>query len=52
MNMNASANGLTGAMSAGNHAVQFITRNGGGTCSYNEGQTGTGIVLHTYEYVS
>ena len=52
MNMNASANGLTGAMSAGNHAVQFITRNGGGQCSYNEGNTATGIVLHTYEYVS
>ena len=52
MNMNASANGLTGAMSAGNHAVQFITRNGGGQCSYNEGNNATGIVLHTYEYVS
>ena len=52
MNMNASANGLTGAMSAGNHAVQFVTRNGGGTCSYNEANNATGIVLHTYEYVS
>ena len=52
MNMNASANGLTDAMSAGNHAVQFVTRNGGGQCSYNEANTATGIVLHTYEYVS
>ena len=52
MNMNASANGLTDAMSAGPHAVQFVTRNGGGQCSYNEGNTATGIVLHTYEYVS
>jgi len=51
-NMNASASGLTGAMSAGNHAVQLVTRNGGGQCSYNEGNTGTGIVLHTYEYVA
>ena len=52
MNMNASANGLTDAMSAGQYAVQFVTRNGGGTCSYNEANNATGIVLHTYEYVS
>ena len=51
-NMNASASGLTGAMSAGNHAVQFVTRNGGGQCSYNEAVNGAGIVLHTYEYVA
>ena len=52
MNMNASANGLTDAMSAGQYAVQFVTRNGGGQCSYNEANNATGIVLHTYEYVS
>ena len=43
MNMNASANGLTDAMSAGQYAVQFVTRNGGGQCSYNEANNATNI---------